>query len=46
VIATGLLHLCGILFGLLARSESGRIVVRGAGGLIAVAGGAFLTGLA
>lgn len=46
VIATGLLHLCGILFGMLARSEWGRIVVRATGGLIALAGGAYLTGLA
>jgi urease accessory protein len=46
VIATGLLHLCGILIGSLARSDAGRIVVRAAGGLIALAGGAFLTGLA
>jgi urease accessory protein len=46
VIATGLLHLCGILFGSAARSETGRVAVRAAGGLIAAAGGAFLTGLA
>jgi urease accessory protein len=46
VIATGLLHLAGILFGSLAVSEPGRIAVRAAGGLIALAGGAFLTGLA
>lgn len=46
VIATGLLHLAGILFGALARWEAGRIAVRTAGGLIALAGGAFLTGLA
>jgi urease accessory protein len=46
VIATGLLHLCGILFGTLARSEVGRTAVRAAGGLIALAGGVFLTGLA
>lgn len=46
VIATGLLHLCGILFGSVARSEAGRVAVRTAGGLIALAGGAFLTGLA
>lgn len=46
VVATGLLHLCGILFGGLARWNAGRIAVRAAGGLIAVAGGAFLTGLA
>jgi urease accessory protein len=46
VIATGLLHLAGILFGSLARSGAGRMAVRAAGGLIALAGGAFLTGLA
>lgn len=46
VIATGLLHLCGILLGSLAWSEAGRMAVRAAGGLIALAGGAFLTGLA
>jgi urease accessory protein len=46
VIATGLLHLAGILFGSLAVSGPGRVAVRAAGGLIAVAGGAFLTGLA
>lgn len=46
VIATGLLHLAGILFGSLARWGAGRIAVRTAGGLIALAGGAFLTGLA
>jgi len=46
VVATSLLHLCGILLGSLARSQAGRLAVRSAGGLIAVAGGAFLTGLA
>jgi urease accessory protein len=46
VVATGLLHLAGILFGSLARWNAGRIAVRAAGGLIALAGGAFLTGLA
>ncbi|BCH24013.1 protein hupE [Mesorhizobium sp. L-8-3] len=44
VIATGLLHLCGIAFGALARWPSGTVLVRSAGGLIAVAGGAFLSG--
>jgi urease accessory protein len=42
VIATGLLHLAGIAFGLLARWPSGRIAVRMAGAAIAVAGLAFL----
>lgn len=46
VIATGLLHLAGILLGSLARWNAGRIAIRTAGGLIALAGGAFLTGLA
>lgn len=45
VIATGLLHLCGIGFGGLARWPAGRIAVRTAGVLIAIAGGAFLSGL-
>lgn len=45
VTATGLLHLCGIVFGLLANSDRGRLAVRAAGVLIAVAGGAFLTGI-
>src|SRR5882724_3246208 len=35
VIATGLLHLSGIAFGLLTRWPVGRIAVRGAGGVIA-----------
>lgn len=46
VIATGLLHLCGILFGSLARWPAGRMAVRAVGGLIALAGGAYLSGLA
>ena len=45
VIATGLLHLCGIAVGALVRWPSGTMLVRGAGGLIAVAGGAFLSGV-
>lgn len=45
VIATGSLHLCGIAFGALARWPSGTVLVRSAGGLIAVAGGAFLSGV-
>ena len=44
VVATGLLHLAGIAFGLLTRWQAGRIVVRAGGGLIALAGMAFLTG--
>lgn len=46
VIATGLLHLLGISFGLLVRWPAGRFAVRAAGGVIAVAGLAFLTGVA
>jgi urease accessory protein len=44
VIATGLLHLVGISFGLLVRWPAGRVAVRAVGCLIAVAGVAFLTG--
>lgn len=44
VISTGLLHLIGIGFGLLVKWPTGRVAVRGAGGLIALAGMAFLTG--
>ena len=46
VIATGLLHLTGIAFGLLARWPAGRLAVRGAGGAIALVGVAYLGGLA
>jgi urease accessory protein len=46
VIATGLLHLTGISFGLLARWPAGRLAVRGAGGVIALIGVAYLSGLA
>jgi urease accessory protein len=42
VIATGLLHLAGIAFGLLAQWPAGRYAVRAAGGVIALAGVAFL----
>jgi urease accessory protein len=42
VIATGLLHLAGIGFGLLAQYPAGRIAVRTAGSLIAIAGLVFL----
>lgn len=42
VIATGLLHLAGIAFGLLAQWPAGRIAVRAAGSAIAVAGLLFL----
>jgi urease accessory protein len=42
VIATGLLHIAGIAFGLLAKWPSGRTAVRSAGGIIAMAGALFL----
>ena len=45
VIATGLLHLTGIAFGLAARWPAGRLAVRGAGGVIALVGVAYLGGL-
>jgi len=44
VIATGLLHLAGIAFGLTVRWPVGRVAVRGAGAMIACAGAVFLTG--
>ncbi|SIN90272.1 HupE/UreJ family protein [Vannielia litorea] len=46
VVGTGLLHLVGIGFGFLTRSEAGKVAVRGAGGVIAAVGAAFLFGLA
>lgn len=46
VITTGLLHLAGIAFGLLARWPVGRLAVRTAGGVIAIAGLMFLGRLA
>lgn len=45
VVATGLLHLSGIAFGLLVHWPQGRIAVRTGGGVIALAGLGFLTGL-
>jgi urease accessory protein len=45
VIGTGLLHLIGISFGLTTRWSWGEPAVRAAGGVIALAGVAFLTGL-
>ena len=44
VIATGLLHLCGIAFGLLSKWPAGRLAVRAAGVAIAVVGAGFLGG--
>jgi urease accessory protein len=46
VIGTGLLHLAGIAFGLLLKWPQGKLAVRGAGGVIALVGLAFLTGYA
>jgi urease accessory protein len=45
VVATGMLHLAGIAFGLLARWPVGRVAVRAVGGAIALAGVAFLSGM-
>ena len=45
VLSTGLLHLFGIAFGLLVRWPSGKIAVRAGGGLIALCGVGFLTGI-
>jgi urease accessory protein len=46
VVATGLLHITGILFGLLTRWPVGQTMVRAGGAVIALAGLAFLTGFA
>jgi urease accessory protein len=45
VIATGMLHLCGIGFGALSHWPAGRIAVRVAGVVIAVIGFGYLTGV-
>jgi urease accessory protein len=45
VIATGLLHLFGIAFGLLIAWPVGRLAVRAGGGAIAATGAGFLFGL-
>ncbi|MAT93602.1 MAG: Ni/Fe hydrogenase [Halioglobus sp.] len=42
VLATGLLHLCGILISLLSRWRLGRALVRAGGAIIALAGTLFL----
>ncbi|MGQ0566912.1 MAG: HupE/UreJ family protein [Gemmobacter sp.] len=46
VVTTGLLHLAGIAIGTLAKWPAGLVAVRATGGVIALAGAAFLTGLA
>ena len=46
VLTTGMLHLSGIAIGALGRWPVGRVVVRVSGAAIALAGGAFLTGIA
>jgi urease accessory protein len=45
VLATGLLHLSGIAFGLMARWPAGKIAVQAGGGMIALAGVGILTGV-
>lgn len=45
VIATGLLHLCGIALGLLVKWSWGKIVVRASGAVIAALGFGFLFGV-
>jgi urease accessory protein len=45
VLATGLLHLAGIVFGLLADRPRGVLVLRGSGGVIAVLGVGFYLGI-
>lgn len=42
VLATGLLHLCGILLSLLSHWRSGQALVRAGGAIIALAGAMFL----
>ena len=46
VIATGLLHAAGILFGTLTTLKMGNLAVRTGGAVIALVGAAFLTGFA
>jgi urease accessory protein len=44
VVATGCLHILGILFGLLTRWKQGELAVRTGGAVVAAGGLAFLTG--
>lgn len=46
VVATGLLHLVGIAFGMLVRWPAGKYAIRAGGALISAVGLAFLFGLA
>lgn len=46
VVSTGVLHLIGVAVGQLGQWPIGKMVVRATGAAIAVAGGAFLTGMA
>jgi urease accessory protein len=46
VVGTGLLHMAGIAIGFLTKSAAGTMVVRAAGGLVAMVGAAFLFGVA
>jgi urease accessory protein len=46
VLATGALHMVGIALGALHKVPKGDYVIRAAGVVIALAGGAYLTGLA
>lgn len=45
VISTGLLHLSGVVFGLLVRWPAGQVAVQAAGAAIALAGMGFLPGV-
>ena len=46
VVATGLLHLCGIGFGLLVAHPAGRVAVQAGGAVISAVGAAYLFGVA
>lgn len=45
VLATGMLHLGGIAFGYLVKWPAGKVAIQTGGGLIALAGAGFLTGV-
>jgi urease accessory protein len=45
VIATGLLHIAGIAFGMMVRWPYGKVAVRAGGSVIALAGAGFLAGI-